>query len=334
MPDVVLITDHPWPDVDVERALIEAAGYHLVVGPQQTPPAATVEALIREHDPIAIMTCWARVSSTAINLPARLRVVARMGVGLDNIDLPAASERGAWVVNVPDYCVEEVSDHAIALLLDLLRGITTMGGEVRAGRWEPGAAKLRRVADMTVGIIGYGRIGAATARKLAQGFGCRMLVYSPSVLERWPQGYEIAPGVRVESIATIRQQADAIVLHAPLTPGSRHLVNDEFIAGLERRPVLINVSRGGLVDNEALLRGLEVGRVAAAGLDVVEGEPSPPPALLTRPEVIITPHIAFSSDAALLELRRRSAQDVLRVLQGQAPLHPCNEPRPATRASV
>jgi D-3-phosphoglycerate dehydrogenase / 2-oxoglutarate reductase len=334
MPDAVLLTDHPWPEVDVERALIEAAGYRLIVGPQETPSGVTVEAMVGEHDPVAIMTCWACVSATAINLPARLRVVARMGVGLDNIDLAAATARGAWVVNVPDYCVEEVSDHAIALLLDLLRGITAMSGEVRAGRWEPGAAKLRRVADVTVGIIGYGRTGAATARKLAQGFGCRILVYSPSLLERWLQGHEVAPGVHVESIATIRRQADAIVLHAPLTPSSRHLVDDEFIAGLERRPVLINVSRGGLVDNEALLRGLKAGRIAAAGLDVVEGEPSPPPALLTRPEVIITPHIAFTSDAALLELRRRSAQDVLRVLQGQVPLHPCNEPRPALRASV
>lgn len=322
----VLLTDHPWPDVDIERGILEAAGYELVAGPIETPDAATVEAMVAEHDPIAIMTCWAQVSATAIARPATLKIVARLGVGLDNIVIPAATARGAWVTNVPDYCVQEVSDHAVALLLDLWRGITLFDRDVKAGNWNPAAARLHRVADMTVAVIGFGRIGAATARKLARGFGCRVLVTSPSLVAKHAVGHELEPGIFVTDIATLQREADGIVLTAPLTADNRHMVNDEFIVSLQRTPIIVNISRGPLIDNDALVRGLEAGRVRAAGLDVIEGEPSPPASVTQRPDVVATPHIAFSSAAALAELRRRSTEDVVRALRGEQPLHPCNQP--------
>jgi D-3-phosphoglycerate dehydrogenase len=328
MADTVLITDHPWPDVEVERAIIEAAGYRLIAGPIQTPSAAAVEQMVAQHDPIAIMTCWAQVSEAAIELPKRLRIVARLGVGLDNIAVPAVSARGAWVSNVPDYCVEEVSDHVVALALDFWRGIGALNAEVKSGSWNPAGARLRRVARMTVGIIGYGRIGEATARKFAQGFGCRVLVNSRSLLRDPGVGKNLHNAATVADIETIQREADAIVLHAPLTPATKYLVNDAFFARLQRKPLLINVSRGGLIDNDALLRALDQGLISGAGLDVVEGEPSPPPALISRKDVVVTPHVAFSSDASIEEVRRRSAEDVVRVLRGAAPLHPCNEPAP------
>jgi D-3-phosphoglycerate dehydrogenase len=247
-----------------------------------------------------------------------------MGVGLDNIDLPAATRRGAWVTNVPDYCVEEVSDHAVAMLLALWRGINRMDRDVKAGSWNPATAKLTRIATRTIGIVGYGNIGRATARKLSKGFGCRVLVNVPSLLKRHAIGHELSPQVFVADVASLQREADAIVLHAPLTAQTRHFAGDAFLARLERKPLLINVSRGGLVDNDALVRALDSGQVSGAGLDVVEGEPSPPLSITQRGDIIVTPHVAFSSDASLLELRQRSAAEVVRVLRGEAPLHACN----------
>jgi D-3-phosphoglycerate dehydrogenase len=323
MARVVLISDHPWPELDIETSMIESAGYRLVAGPQTTPPASVVEGLAATHDPVAIMTCWAQISAVAIARSSHLAIVHRMGVGLDCIDVAAATARGAWVTNVPDYCVEEVSDHTVAMLLNLWRGVIALDREVKAGHWNPGGAKLRRVATMTVGIIGYGRTGTATARKL-RGFGCRVLANNRTLLAEHRAGVELAPGIVVADLDTIRQSADAIVIHAPLTAETHHLIDDLFIAGLARKPLLVNVSRGAVVDNDALVRGLERGLIAAAALDVVEGEPSPPVSVTRRNDVIVTPHIAFSSDASLEELRRRSVEEVLRVLRGESPRHPCN----------
>jgi len=319
-----LLTDHPWPEVDIERSILAAAGFEVIAGSTETASAADVEALVAAHDPVAIMTCWAEVSARAIDLPSGLRVVARMGVGLDNIAVAAATRRGAWVTNVPDYCVEEVSDHVLAFLLNAWRGIAHFDREVKSGRWIPSSARNRRLADMTVGIVGYGRIGSATARKLAMGFHCRVLVTSPTLLENGPIGRELGPGVFAADLATLQREADAIVLHTPLAQETLHLVNDDFLSRCLRKPLLVNVSRGALVENDALVRALDAGIVSGAALDVVEGEPVPPAGLIARTDVTVTPHIAFSSAASLLELRRRSAEDVVRVLRGEPPLHPCN----------
>ena len=321
----MVLTDHPWPDVTIERELIEGAGYQLIAGPVTAGSAQQVEALVAEHDPVAIMTCWAQVSEQAIQLPSQLRIVARMGVGLDNIQVAAATERGAWVTNVPDYCVEEVSDHAIALLLAAWRGVAYLDGRAKQGEWRPEAApSLKRVREQCVAIIGYGRTGALTARKLREGFGCQVLVNSPSLLRRYADGTALTSHIQVANWQRIQQQADAIVLHLPLTPTSQHLIDHEFLQGCRRQPWLVNVSRGGLVDTAALMAALSCGQVSGAALDVVEGEPAPPVELLQRPEVIITPHIAFSSAASLRELRIRVCEEVLRVLHGGQPLHPCN----------
>jgi D-3-phosphoglycerate dehydrogenase len=322
----VVLTDHPWPDVRVEQSIFDGAGLDLIAGPTVTSSAAEVERLVATHEPSAIMTCWAQVSAAAIARPTNLRIVARMGVGLDNIDVAAATRRGAWVTNVPDYCVEEVSDHALALLLNACRGIASFDREVKAGRWEPASARLRRLSELTVGIIGYGRIGRVTARKLARGLRCRVLVTSPTLLRDHAPGRELSAGIVATDLESIQREADAIVLHAPLLPATHHLVGDAFLQRCARRPLLINVSRGGLVDNDALRRALDGGRLNGAALDVVEGEPSPPLWLVQHASVTVTPHIAFSSDASLAELRRRSAEEVVRVLRGQTPHHPCNVP--------
>lgn len=314
----VLLTDYPWPDCEVEREILHAAGFDLVTGPREASPAAIVEKLSREHNPVAIMTCWAPVSAEAIAAPTDLRIVARMGVGLDNIAIPAATERSAWVTNVPHYCVEEVSDHALALILSWSRGVTVLDREVKDGLWRPGGAKVARLRVLTVGLVGLGRIGRATARKLS-GFGCRIIAADPSP-HAPPEGVELV------SLEKLCAESDIVVLHLPLLDATRHLVDDKFLNGCERKPLIVNVSRGGLVDNDALIRALDAGLIAGAALDVVEGEPSPPAELVGRPDVIVTPHVAFLSPVSLLELRRRSTEEVVRVLRGQVPDFPCNAP--------
>ncbi len=314
----VLLTDHPWPECDVERQVVEAAGFDLVVGEGKAAPAADIDAFVAAQNPVAIMTCWAPVSDRAIAAPDDLRIVARMGVGLDNIDVKAATARGAWVTNVPDYCVEEVSDHAIAMILTWLRGVVVLDREVKRGLWQPGGAKVGRLRALTVGLVGLGRIGRATAKKLS-GFGCRLIAADPSPVEP-PEGVEIV------SLDTLQAEADVIVLHLPLFDATHHIVDDAFLAGCRKKPLIVNVSRGGLIDNDALIRALDRKLIAGAALDVVEGEPAPPPSLVGRLDVIVTPHVAFLSPLSLLDLRRRSAEEVVRVLQGAPPHFPCNAP--------
>jgi D-3-phosphoglycerate dehydrogenase len=313
----VLITDYAWPDLKVETGVIESAGFELVAGPAVAGSEEDIERLVAEHDPDAILTCWAPVSARAITSAARLKIVARLGVGLDNIDVGAATAVGAWVTNVPDYCVEEVSDHALALLLNHCRAIAGYDRDVKEGRWAPGSRPLKRIAELTVGIIGYGRIGRATGRKLAA-FGCTVLATNGD----YPVTAEA--GVQSATIQDIQNSADAIILHVPLTSETHHLVDESFISACKRKPLLVNVSRGGLVSNEAVLAALADGRLSGAGLDVVEGEPSPPANIIGHANVTATPHVAFLSDTSVLELRTRACEEAVRVLSGKDPVNACN----------
>jgi D-3-phosphoglycerate dehydrogenase len=321
----VLLTDRAWPDDEIERGIVEVAGLRLVSGPPEPASAAEIERLVRRHAPAAILTCWAPVTPTAIRSSPGLAVVARMGVGLDNIDVDAATERGVAVTNVPDYCVAEVSDHAVALVLNWTRGITDLSHAVRIGRWQPEAVRLRRLASLTCGIVGYGRIGRETARKLAA-FGSRILVTGPNPPSE-------LHGAEFVSFHELLERADVVVLHAPLTPETRNLISRAELARMKPGGLLVNVGRGGLVDTAALIDAIDSGHLDAAALDVLDTEPEVPDALRAAPSVTVTPHVAFSSDDSVAQLRRSAAQEVVRVLNGDAPLHLCNSPvRRATTA--
>lgn len=316
----VLLTDYAWPDDSVERQIIEGAGLRLVTGPAAPASAQDIEALVREHRPAAILTCWAPVSADAVASSPQLQIVARLGVGLDNIAVEAATNQGVWVTNVPDYCVEEVSDHAVALALDWTRGLTHFDREVKAGAWNPAGAKLRRLANLTCGIVGFGRIGRRTAQKLGA-FATRVVAYDP-----FPPADH--GGVAFMSLEALLRQSDIVIVHAPLVESTRHLLSHAALARCKPDAFLINVSRGAVVDNQALIAALESGRLGGAGLDVLESEPEVPEALLRHPGVILTPHVAFSSDASLLELRRRASEEVVRVLKGHKPEQARNAPNP------
>ena len=318
----VLITDYAWPDLDIEHSVLDPAGHTLVAGPPRPAAAEAIEGLAAAHRPHAIMTNWARVSAGAIAACPDLRIVARIGVGLDNIAVDEATRRGAWVTNVPDYCVEEVSDHAIGLLLAWARGIVSFDREAKQGRWNPASARLLRVSTLTVGIVGYGRIGRMTARKL-RGFGVRLLAY-----DAYAAPDDIAEMVELDALLAA---SDVVVLHVPLTAETHHLVDRERLACMKRGAFLINVSRGAVIDTQELIEALRDGWLSGAGLDVLEGEPEVPQALRERADVIITPHVAFSSSASLAELRRRVCEEVVRVLRGEPPHHACNTP--AARAA-
>ena len=316
MNDTVLLTDRAWPDDAVERGVLEAAGLRLVAGPPEPAAAEVIERLVADHQPDALLTCWAPVSAVAIASAPGLRVVARMGVGLDNIAVDAATAHGVLVTNVPDYCVDEVSDHALAFVLAWTRGLVRAAGEVRAGRWDPAAARPRRLSTLTCGVVGFGRIGRATARKL-QALGACVIASDPHP----PAESGGIPMVGLDELLT---RSHVVVLHAPLNPATRHLIGARELALMPQGGLLVNVSRGGLIDTDALVDALDRGHLDGAGLDVLESEPDVPDRLRTHPAAVITPHIAFSSDASLVQLRRSAAEEVVRVLTGEPARNPCN----------
>jgi D-3-phosphoglycerate dehydrogenase len=314
----VLLTDRAWPDDSIERGILEDAGFKVVAGPADPAPVEPLDAMIAEPQPAAILPCWATVSAAAIASSAPLRIVARMGVGLDNIAVSAATDRGVQVTNVPDYCVAEVSDHAIGLALAWTRGLVAADREVRAGSWNPAGARPRRLSTLTCGVIGYGRIGRATAAKL-QALGARVVISDPHP----PAG---TGSIEVMPLDALLAASDIVVLHAPLVPHTHHLIGERELALLPQGAFLINVSRGGLVDTTSLVASLQAGHLGGAGLDVLEEEPAVPAELLAHPGVIVTPHIAFSSDASVIDLRRSAAEEVVRVLRGEPARYPCNTP--------
>ena len=321
MTRIVVLTDHPWSDLGIEREIIEGAGHALISGQARAGSASAIEELVRKCDPIAIMTCWAPLSVDAIRAPSNLKIVARLGVGVDNIAVAEATARAAWVTNVPDYCVAEVSDHAVALVLASLREIVRLDRAVKASGWHIPSFAPARLSTLTVGIIGYGRIGSETARKI-RAFGCRVLAYRP-------KGFLARDGVESVTIEAIQAMANVIILHAPLNADTENMVDDKFIAACAARPLIVNVSRGGLIENDALIRGLETGLLRGAALDVIADEPFPPLTVLNHPDIIVTPHVAFSSHQSMEQLRREASEEVVRVIRGEVPLHPVNRPVPA-----
>jgi D-3-phosphoglycerate dehydrogenase / 2-oxoglutarate reductase len=306
-PPKVLLTDHPWPGADVERDILTQAGLQLI----EAPPDATTEHLAELATDVAgILTCWAPVPRAIITASAGLRVVTRLGVGLDNINLAAARQQGAVVTYVPDYCIEEVSDHVVALTYSWARHLPWYHDEIRAGRWQPCTRLPRRIADLKMLVWGSGRIGTRTAAKF-RALGCAVTALTRSCMGR---------------LEEYLQSSDVVSLHLPYRPTTHHIVDAGVLATMKPGSLLVNTARGGLVDTAALLNALDEGRPGAAALDVVEGEPFLEPAVRDHPAVFLTPHIGFSSERSVTELRQRACTDVVRVLHGKPPLNPVPPP--------
>jgi D-3-phosphoglycerate dehydrogenase len=315
----VVVTDHVFADLEIERSLLEPFDVELVVAP--ATDEATLSALAREAD--ALLVCYAPVPRGVIEAAAagRLRVIARYGIGYDNVDVEAASEHGILVTYVPDYCLDEVADHTFALLLALGRGVVSAAESVRAGGWSVPREGIHSLRGAQLTLVGLGRIGAKVAER-ALPFGLRVVARDPYVTAP-PPGVELAP-----SLAEALAEADFVSLHVPMSPENRHLVDDASIAQMKRAPVLVNTSRGGLVDLDAATRALLEGRLSGVALDVTEPEPLPEGhPLRTHPRAVVTPHMGFYSAEAQAELQRRAADEVVRAFRGDEPRSPVNARR-------
>jgi D-3-phosphoglycerate dehydrogenase len=306
----VLITDYAWKSLDIERLILGVVGAELLVA--ESGEEQELMRLAPEAD--AILTCWKPVTRAVIERASRCVMIGRYGVGLDNIDVGAATEHGIVVTNVPDYCVEEVSDHALALLLACARKAAAYNGAIKGGKYDMRAmVPMFRIAGKTLGIAGAGRIGFALARKAAA-LGLRVIVY------------DIRPlpvGSGLEQISTFEEllsRSDFISVHVPLNENTHHLFNRDTLRKMKRTAYLINTCRGGVVDGAALIKALDEGWIAGAGLDVFENEPPPQDdPLIRHPKVVATPHAAFYSEESLEQLQATAAQQVAEMLRGRRP---------------
>ena len=309
----VLITDHVWPSTDPERAVLEAGGASVVVAPGGEE--ATLVELAADAD--AIMTCFAQVTENVVRAAERCIVIGRFGVGVDNIAVSTATELGIAVTYVPDYCVDEVSDHVMALLHTWNRKIALFDRSVKERGWgsQPLTMRMMRLRGKTIGIVGFGRIGQAVAAK-ARAFGLHILAADPVV----PRELVEAQGGRMVDLPTLLAESDFISLHTPLNDATRDLIGREELSLMKQDAFLINAARGPLIDEIALYDALRTGAIAGAGLDVL-ADNSPPRdhPLLSLDNVIITPHVAFFSQESTLELEQRAAAEVVSVMQGRMP---------------
>ena len=300
----------------VEEEILSPLGPRLRLG-MGSDPESLVE-LCREAEGV-IIGAIPKFTAEIIGQLKHCKILARGGVGVDNIDLEAARARGIQVTSVPDYCVDEVSDHAMALILYFARKLEQGIAEAEKGGW--GIATLRPIAPLrgaTLGVVGIGRIGAALVGK-ARAFGMRIVAHDPFAPEF------VFEELSAEKVALSRiwEESDYVSLHTPLTPETRGMVSAEALERMKTEAVLINVARGELVDERALADALKKNAIRGAGLDVLEEEPPRPNhPLLALPNCRVTPHSAWYSTAALEDMRRKAAADVLRVLQGEEPRYP------------
>ncbi len=312
---LIAISDTVFPDWKPAEAALSGMDFELRQA--ATPDADAILEVARDAE--AMFVTYAKITSDLIGKLNKCKVIGRFGIGTDNIDLDAAARAGITVTYAPVYCLEEVSDHSMALLLSLVRKIPFSTSMVSAGRWEmPAVVPIRRLRGRTLGLIGIGNIAQAVIRK-AQAFGIETIAADPYA----PDSLFAAQKTERVDLDELYARSDFISVHAPLTPETEKMLNAEAFRKMKPEALIINTSRGPLVDIDALAAALDAGEIAGAGLDVL---PQEPPAannpLFGRDNVILTPHTGFYSEDALLDLQTTVATDVAAVLNGQTPRYP------------
>ena len=307
-----VITDHAFETPDIEKSIIEPLGCSVVSQTAFTDPEALID-LVRDAD--YVITQFAPVDAEVIECMQKCMAIVRYGIGVDNVDLAAAERKGIPVCNVPDYCIDEVADHTIAMILDLTRRITQNALTVRGGGWglavEP--ADMRALKGHTVGVVAYGRIGREVALRLKP-FKCRVIAADPGVD---PARIE-ADGVEPVSLQRLYAESDIVTLHCPSTEETRFMIAADSIAAMQDGALLINVARGTLVDTADLVAALRSGKLAGAALDVTDPEPIDPGHLLVGMEnVLITSHVASVSEPSGRKLRTSVANTVAAAIKGE-----------------
>lgn len=314
---LVAVTDHVFANLEPTQKALARLGADVRLAEAKTPEA--ILAVGREAD--GMIVCYADVTAGIIEELEKCQVIARTGIGVDNVDVAAATRAGIVVTNVREYCDDEVSDHAMALLLALVRKVPFLNEKVRSGTWGAASAKpIHRIRGKVMGLVGFGNIPRQAAVK-AQGFGMDVQAFDPYV----DADTFASRGVRGVDLDELLATSDYISVHAPLTDETHNMFDAAAFSRMKRGAYLVNTARGPLVDVEALVDALDAGQIAGAGLDVL---PEEPPAedlrLLGRDDVLVTPHIGFYSEDSMTDLQAKAAEQVALVLSGEAPQYPVN----------
>ncbi len=308
----VVITDWTFTDLDIEKQLLQSKDIELIG--QQCKLEAELIALVSDAD--AVITQFAKINANVIGAMKKARAIVRYGIGVDNVDLEAARSRNIPVCNVPDYCMDEVADHTLAFILATTRQVVPNTLHLRGGKWglPVPLTAMQTLKTLTVGVIGFGRIGREVVRRLLA-FKCRVLLFDPVVpaAEIAKAGAEAAA-----SLDALLAQSDIVTPHCPSTPQTRRMFNTETFAQMKPGAIFINVGRGDLVDSTALVAALQSGKLGAAALDVFDPEPIPADhPILKLPNVILAAHIASASPAAVKRLRETATSIAALAVHGQ-----------------
>jgi len=321
----VVITDCDQGSIEEEKDEFGKIGAELILA--QVQEERELIRACREAD--GLLNQYALLTRRVLeNLP-NCKVISRYGVGVDSVDLKAATDLGIIVANVPDYCMDEVADQTVSMLLGLIRKTAFFDQKVKSGQWNfRQGIPIYRTRGKTLGLVGCGKIGLEVAKRISA-FGVRVITFDP-YLEKAPQGVEL------KDFDTVLKESDFISVHCPLNDSTKHLIGERAFKKMGKKPFLLNTSRGPIVDEKALIQALEQGLISGAGLDVLEKEPpdllNP---LLKMENVILTPHVSFYSVESISELKRRTAKNVSEVLMGRRPNSVVNrEVMGKTRASI
>jgi D-3-phosphoglycerate dehydrogenase len=325
-PFLVAVSDSVFPNLDPACEVLSKINAEVRLAADQTPES--ILQVARNAD--ATLVTYAKIPAEMIRQMKRCRIIARFGIGVDNVDIVAATHAGVVVTKVPDYCIDEVSDHTLALLLALVRKIPFSNSQVHAGGWKMSAvAPIHRLRGSILGLVGFGRIPRLVAPK-AKAFGLKVLAYDPYISQEDAD----AAGVEKVDFAELVRISDFISVHTPLMPETDRLFRADVFSQMKPTAYLINTARGSIVDEADLALALDAGQLAGAALDVLSQEPPSGSPLFGRDNVILTPHTSFYSVESLVELQVKAAEEVLRVLTGQAPRYPLNPEALQSRREV
>ena len=312
---LVVVTDSPFPSLDPAKKALEEANAEVV----QAPSSSEEDIIKAAENADAILVTYAKLNENILRSLKNCKAIGRFGIGVDNIDLKVAGELGISVNYVPDYCLDEVSDQAMAMIISMARKIPQSNKLVQSGRWEmPAVVPMYRLRGKTVGLIGFGNIPRLMTPK-AQAFGFNVIASDPYAPKELFEKY----GVESVSMDELYERSDFISVHAPLLPETKGLVNKDAFKKMKDTAIIVNTARGPLINEKDLIEALDKNIIGGAGLDVVETEPLPENSpLIGRDNVILAPHTAFYSVEALEELQTKAASDVARVLNGEEPVYP------------
>jgi len=302
----VVFADYDYPSIDIELKQLEQLNAEIIEGQCKTEE----ELIGLAKDADGIICQYAPFTAKVMNALEKCRIISRYGVGVDNIDVKAATEKGIMVAYVPDYCIEEVSNHAIAMIMNFARQISLFDRSTRNRNWDVMLSKpIFRLSEQTIGILGLGRIGSAVAKKL-KNFNVKILAYDPYVKN-------VIEGVRIVDFQELVEKSDYITIHTPLSEETKQIFTQKIFKQMKKSAYLINTARGGIINQEALFEALNNKEIKGAALDVLENEPPDWSEIPQLENLILTPHAAFYSESSFEELKKRTAQAVVNVLQGK-----------------